>query len=142
VSTNQMTAKEFLSQAFLIDQRIKAKMIQAQTMRDLTTKATGILTGMPKAGTPDTHSMETFITNALDLESQISEDLNTLVNAKRDVTNLIRRVSKVELQSILELRYLCFLSWDSIAAALNYSPRHVLRLHNRGLEAAEQIRTS
>lgn len=75
MNSTEMTAKEFLSQALLIDQRINAKIMQAQTLRDLSTKANAVLSGMPKAATPNTHSMEDFIAKACDLEAEITQDM-------------------------------------------------------------------
>lgn len=42
-----MTAKEYLSQARLLDARINAKIQQVSALNDLATHATGTLTGMP-----------------------------------------------------------------------------------------------
>lgn len=40
-----MTAKEFLNQAYLLDQRIKSKSEQIQSLNELATKCTATLTG-------------------------------------------------------------------------------------------------
>ena len=43
-----MTAKEYLSQARLLDARINAKIQQVAALNDLATHATATLTGMPR----------------------------------------------------------------------------------------------
>ena len=43
-----MTAKEYLSQARLLDARINAKIQQVADLNDLATHATATLTGMPR----------------------------------------------------------------------------------------------
>ena len=43
-----MTAKEYLSQARLLDARINAKIQQVSALNDLATHATATLTGMPR----------------------------------------------------------------------------------------------
>ena len=53
-----MDAKEYLSQAYRIDQRINSKLEQVMSLRALLGKATGTLSGAPKAATPNLHSME------------------------------------------------------------------------------------
>ena len=42
-----MTAKEFLNQAYLLDQRIKSKSEQIQSLNELATSCTATMTGMP-----------------------------------------------------------------------------------------------
>lgn len=43
-----MTAKEYLSQAHHLDQRIDAKIAQVASLNELATKCTATLTGMPR----------------------------------------------------------------------------------------------
>ena len=42
-----MTAREYLSQAYRLDQRINSKIEQLSTLNDLATKATSVMSGMP-----------------------------------------------------------------------------------------------
>ena len=42
-----MTAKDFLNQAYLLDQRIKSKSEQIQSLNELATSCTATMTGMP-----------------------------------------------------------------------------------------------
>lgn len=62
------------------------------------------------------------------------------MDVKREVATVIRCVGRLEHQTILELRYLCFQSWDYIAVAVGYDKRWVHRLHGRALEEVDQIR--
>jgi hypothetical protein len=43
-----MTAKEYLEQAYRLDQRINSKLEQVASLNELASKATSTLTGMPK----------------------------------------------------------------------------------------------
>jgi len=45
-----MTAKNYLSQAYRIDQRINSKLEQVQSLRELATKATATLNDSPVSG--------------------------------------------------------------------------------------------
>ena len=42
-----MTAKEYLSQAYRLDQRIDSKIEQVASLNDLATKCTTTISGMP-----------------------------------------------------------------------------------------------
>ena len=140
MNTEQLTAKEYLSQAYRIDQRINSKLEQVKSLRELATKATATLSDMPRSQSPNFHRMEDFIAKALDLESEINADLKTLIDLKREVVTIIKCVERTELQTILEMRYLCFETWEEIAVALHYDLRHIHRLHGRALEEVDLIR--
>lgn len=137
-----LTAKEYLSQAYRIDQRITSKISQVQSLRELAAKATTTLSDIPRSSSPNHHRMEDFITKALDLESEINADLQHLIDLKHEVVTIIKCVESPELQTLLELRYLCFRTWEQIAVELYYDIRHVHRLHGRALNEVETIRRS
>jgi hypothetical protein len=142
MDTKTLTAKEYLSQAYRIDQRISSKILQVQSLRDLATRATATLTDMPRNPSPNFHRMEDFITKAMDLESEINTDLKELIDLKREVVTVVKCVEALDLQTILELRYLCFQSWEEISVALHLDIRWVHRLHNRALNEVDAIRHS
>ena len=130
-----MNAKEYLSQASRIDQRINSKLEQVMSMRALLGKATGTLTGAPKSATPNPHSMEDPICKMVDMENEINADIDTLVELKADIMACIKQVENPEYQTLLELRYLCFKRWEDVAAELGYDLRYVYKLHDQALES-------
>jgi len=130
-----MSTKDYLSQAYRIDQRINSKLAQVMCLRDLLGKATGTLSGAPKAATPNPHSMEDTIAKMVDLENEINEDIDALVDLKAEIMRRIKRVENTEYQTILELRYLCFRRWEEVSVELGYSMQHLFRLHDEALEA-------
>ena len=129
-----MDAKEYLSQAYRIDQRINSKLEQVMSLRALLGKATGTLSGAPKAATPNPHSMEDTIAKMVDLENEINEDIDALVDLKAEIMACIKQISNPEYQTLLELRYLCFKRWEEIAVDTGYSLRRLYELHNSALE--------
>ena len=129
-----MSTKEYLSQAYRIDQRINSKLAQVMSLRDLLGKATGTLSGAPKAATPNPHSMEDTIAKMVDLENEINEDIDALVDLKAEIMRRIKHVENTEYQTILELRYLCFKRWEEIAVEMGYSLRRLYELHDCALE--------
>ena len=51
----------------------------------------------------------------------------------------IKAVQNTEYQTLLELRYLCFKSWEQIAVDMGYELRWLYRLHHRALDAVSEI---
>ena len=134
-----MSTKDYLSQAYRIDQRINSKLAQVMSLRDLLGKATGTLSGAPKAATPNPHSMEDAICKMVDMENEINGDIDILVELKAEIMSCIKRVENAEYQTLLEMRYLCFKRWEEIAIELNYSMQYAFRMHERALAEIEII---
>lgn len=129
----KMTVKEYLAQAYRIDQRINSKLEQVVSLRELATKATSTLSDIPPSGTRNLHSMEGIIAKMIDLETEINSDIDTLVDLKREIMVLIKQIQHAEYQTLLELRYLCFKTWEQIAVDLGYSSKHVFYLHDKAV---------
>ncbi|MCM8710867.1 DUF1492 domain-containing protein [Clostridium sp. SYSU_GA19001] len=129
-----MTAKEYLSQAYHIDQRINSKLEQIVSLRALATKATSTLSDTPPSGTRNVHSMEDIIAKIVDLENEINRDIDILVDLKREFVSVIRKIDNTEYQTLLELRYLCFKTWEQIAVDMGYSLQHIFRIHDKALK--------
>lgn len=130
-----MTAKEYLGQAYRIDQRINSKLEQIASLRELASKATNTLTDAPRNPSRNIHSMESVIAKMIDLENEINNDIDTLVDLKREIVTIIKGIRNAEHQTLLELRYLCFKTWEQIAVDMSYTLRHVDRLHNNALQS-------
>ena len=128
-----MTAKEFFSQAYQIDVRIDSKIEQVARLRELATKATQTLSDMPGSATKNTHQMEDIIVKIVDLENEINADLDSLVDLKARIIDIIRTVSDAEQQTLLELRYLNNKSWQQIADEMGYCRQHVFTIHKNAL---------
>jgi DNA-directed RNA polymerase specialized sigma subunit len=131
-----MTKKEYLSQAYRLDQRINSKLAQVTALNDLATKCTTTLTDMPRNPNRGISTMADAVEKIVDLQSEINRDIDALVDLKRDIVRAIKAVVNTEYQTILELRYLCFKTWEQIAVDMGYNVRHVYRIHD---EAVNQI---
>jgi len=129
-----MTAKEYLGQAYRLDQRINSKLEQVMSLRDLATKATSTLSDVAPSGTRNVHRMEDIIVKIVDLENEINRDIDNLVDLKREMVSVIKAVTDPEYQTLLELRFLCFRTWEQIAVDMNYSIQHIYRLYDKALK--------
>lgn len=128
-----MTTKEYLSQAYRLDLRINSKIDQVSSLNDLATKCTSIISDMPRNANRNASTMANAIDKIIDLQSEINNDIDTLVNLKQQIVTMIKEIGNLEYQTLLEKRYLCFLSWERIAVDMGYDLRYVHKLHNRAL---------
>ena len=129
-----MTAKDYLSQAFHIDQRISSKLSQVMRLREAATSCTATLTDMPRPDSPSRQQMADTICKIVDLEREINEDIDRLVDLKAEARRAINAVSDPDQQLILELRYLCYKPWNEIMRELGYSEPTIYRLHGEALK--------
>lgn len=129
-----MTAKEYLGQAYRLDQRINSKLEQVESLNGLATKVSSTLTGMPKNPNRATSIMADAVAKIIDLQAEINNDIDCLVDLKREMVTVIKAVVNKEYQTLLELRYLCFRTWEQIAVDMGYNVRHVYRLHDEAVE--------
>ena len=134
-----MTVKEYLNQAYRLDLRIDSKLGQVCSLRDLATKATATMSDMPGSPSPNMHRTQDIIGKIVDLENEINVDIDRLIDLKREIVALIKGVENLEYQTLLEKRYLCFLSWEKIAVDMGYSCKWIKTLHERSLDAAARV---
>ncbi len=130
-----MTAKEYLSQAYRLDRRINSKLEQVASLNELATICTSTLTGMPRNPNRATSTMADAVAKIIDLQAEINRDIDRLVDLKRDMVRAIKSINNTEYQTLLELRYLCFKTWEQIAVDMGYNVRHVYRLHDEAVES-------
>ena len=129
-----MNAKEYLSQAFRLDQKINSKLEQVSKLRNLSMKASGLRLAERISGTKDHSLMESALVKMIDLEYEINADIDRLVDLKREMATLIERVNDPSQRLLLEMRYLCGNTWEDIAQKMGYDLRWVYRLHGKALQ--------
>ena len=134
-----MTAKEYLSQAYKIDDDINSKLEQIASLRELATKATTVISDMPGSPNRNLHKMEDAIVKLTDLEAELNEDINRLATMKEDITRMIKRVTNRQERNVLEKRYLCYETWEQISVDMGYSIQHTFRIHDLGLQKIEEF---
>lgn len=133
-----MNAKAYLSQAFRLDQQINSKLEQVSALRQLATKATASIHAERVSGTKQRSPLENAVVKLIDLEHEINDDIDRLVDLKRDIVGAINLVEQPEYQLLLELRYLSYKTWEEIADAMNYSWRNIHYVHSKALRVVEE----
>ena len=129
-----MTAKEILDLAQDIDTRINSKLEQICYLNDLATKCTASYSDMPRNPNRGSSSMADTVIKIIDLEESINKDIDNLVDIKIINNVMIASVENPEYATLLELRYICFKTWEQIAVIMGYTLRYIHKLHNYALD--------
>lgn len=130
-----MTAKEYLRQAYRLDQRIDAHVAELEHLRDLSTRIQRSNFGERVSGTRNTEASFTRIIDKIaDMQQRINTEIDALVDLKAEMDIAIEQVFDVDERLLLCYRYINNISWDDIAKALNVSSRTVHRIHASALQ--------
>lgn len=134
-----MTAREYLDQAYKLDQRISSKLEQISVLNDLAQKTTGVITGMPHSPNHGGSRVSDAVDRIVDLQNEIQRDVAELVDIKRGIMHVIKAVDDVDCRLLLEMRYLCYRSWEQIAVDMGYCIDNVFRVHRKALRLVEEV---
>ena len=129
-----MTAKEYLSQALHLDHRIDSKIDQIASLEALATKCTSTIPGMPRNPSPSQSTMADAVCKIIDLQELLRKDMMALVDKKREIMGVINAIDNDEYKTLLEKRYLCFMTFEQISVNMGYSMQHTFRLHDKALQ--------
>ena len=129
-----MNAKDYLLQARYLDERITSKTQQIASLNDLATRCTSTFSDIPRNPNHGGSRLEDCIIKIIDLEDSLKKDIEKLVDLKREIMGVIKAVPNLEYQTLLEKRYLCFITWEQIAVDMNYSMQHIHRMHSSALK--------
>ena len=116
-----MTAKEYLGQAYRLDQRINSKLQQIESLRSLTQRVTVAYGGEVVSHTRNVTSMQDTIVRLMQAEEELNQEIDRLVDLKAEIASVISQVRNESYRLILEKRYLCFQTWAQIGADLHYT---------------------
>lgn len=134
-----MTAKEYLNQAKTLDQRINVKLDRVSRLRAMTQKITASLDGEQVSRTRNVTSLEDAIIRLMEEEESLNAAIDRLVDLKREVNGVLKQIDDTDCQLLLELRYLCYRSWEEIAEVMHMHIRTVYKVHGRALLKVEAI---
>ncbi len=133
-----MTVKELLESHKSMDLLINSKLEQLQELRSLATKMSPSL---PNEGRPSgTVSDRVGRTAAkiVDLENDINDHINRLLGIKNVIEHIVSSINNTVYAILIERRYMLYEPWEVIAEKMNYTPRHISRLHNSAIEYLER----
>ena len=136
-----MTSKEYLRQAFRINELISTNEKEIENLRELAVSLPG--TDYSKEKVQTSSSGDASFTNVIakidELERMIVDEIEQMVQLKIEIRNTINLVRDNEERLLLKCRYLNFLTWDEICEKLNVSSRTVHRIHSAALISVSEF---
>ena len=134
-----MTAKEYLSQAYRLNQLANTKMEQIENLRALSEKVTVSYGAEQVSHSRNVTSMEDTIVRIVAAQEDLNRQLNKIVGLQVEISTLIDKMQNVYYSEILTKRYLRFMPWNRIASEMGYSRRWVMQKHKQALEVVDKL---
>lgn len=130
-----MTAKEYLQQAYRLNELIASDEREKAALQELLTSlpSQDASKDIVSASKDNSASFTKIVEKIADLDNQINEEIERLVALKTEIRNVINAVPDNDERLCLRLRYIEFLTWEQVAEKMNYERRQVFRLHGNAL---------
>lgn len=134
-----MTGKEHLEQLIEKDNTIRRKRQRLETLRSVAMNLSVEYKDEAVQRTREMHPLEKIMAKIIDLEREIDDDVNSLVDLKAEVWELLDRLTDERYKQLLWLKYAERKTWKEIGIALEYTDRYAKMLQPRALQSFEQI---
>ena len=131
-----MTAKEYLNQAYKLNEQIKDKQERIMQLKTLTDSIGAIDYSKDRVQTsPQPYApYVNQLANIDELEKELNDDLLRLCQLQVELNRAIDAVEDVDCKLILSKRYLLMKTWEQIADEMGYSLTQTHRIHAKGVE--------
>jgi DNA-directed RNA polymerase specialized sigma subunit len=129
-----MNAKQYLKQAYKLNEQIECDKEELEALRALSTSISGNMTQERVQGSPSNNRIIDIISQIIDLENEIDAEIEDFIALKKQIRDVINQIEDVNEKLVLKYRYLIFLQWDEICVKMNYSKRQMYRIHDSALE--------
>lgn len=124
---------KYLKRYINLDREIERKLEEVARLRAELTRITPVYTTEPKGGGSIRGKTESLIAKIVDLENELDADIDRLVTVRDSIRMAIESVEEDRERLLLQYRYIDGLTFEEIAVLMNYSWRHIHRLHSQAL---------
>lgn len=134
-----MNAKTYLGQAHRMNLKINSKFEQLEQLRTMAYKVTSTLNDNKVSSTKQKSPMENAVIKIVMAENDINMAISQYLDYTAELREKIAIVKNEEYRILLELRYLCFNTWEQIAVKMNYSCSYVYKQHCYAIKSFEIV---
>ena len=129
-----MTTKEYLQQAYRLDQKINSDIAEVNALRGIAASVSSqqladrVQTSR-RGEAPYVRSLEKI----MEMEDKINAEIDLLVDLKDEIRGIITTVANTDERMVLRYRYVHNYTWEQIANELHVDARTVRRWHGNAL---------
>lgn len=130
-----MTAKEYLMQAYRLDNRIKLDTEEYRTIREMAQGLSAVRydSNTTQSNTPSDASFVKALNQLWELEQKLNEELCMLSALKVQIRDVIDTVKNPNERLVLSYRYMQEMKWEQIAQEMSADAKTIRRWHGDAL---------
>lgn len=129
-----MTNKEYLRQAYRLDQKIGSDIEEVSRLREMSVSISSPALGekVQTSRSPDPPFVR-CVEKIMALEEKINGEIGILISLKEQMRQVIGAVADTDEQMVLRYRYIHNLTWEQIGNEMNADARTIRRWHGAAL---------
>lgn len=129
-----MTPKEYLRQAYRLDQKINSDLDEVNSLREMASSVSSPQLGERVQTSRNTDApFVRCLEKIMDLEEKINKEVELLVELKKEIRSVITTVEDTDERLVLKYRYVHNYTWEQIGNELHADARTVRRWHGKAL---------
>lgn len=130
-----MTAKEYLQQAYRLNELIDSDAQELERLRELASKIGGsnFSERVQTSKNADPPFVK-YLGDIIEMEGKLQKELCELVVLKKRILSSLEKMADRDERLLLTYRYMDNVSWEEIAENLSVSMRTVHRIHSSALQ--------
>lgn len=130
-----MTAKEYLRQAYRLDQKISSDLEEVASLREMSASVSSPqLTERVQTSRNTDAPFVRALEKIMDLEERINKEIDLLMELKKEIRVVITTVEDTDERMVLKYRYVHNYTWEQIGNELHADARTVRRWHGKALQ--------
>jgi hypothetical protein len=133
-----MNAKSFLSQLSKLDKMIENKLVEVEQWKRIATGMSGGNSGEKVKSSSKPDKMAEAVAKYVDIEREINNDIDRLIETKKDVINVIEMLNTNE-YDLLHKVYVQYYTIDEASYMMGKSSTWGTTTHQRALASVQKI---
>ncbi|WP_026499310.1 DUF1492 domain-containing protein [Butyrivibrio sp. WCD2001] len=130
-----MTPKDYLHQAYRLDQKISSDLEEVAALHEMTSSVTTPqLSERVQTSKKNDAAFVRTMEQIIELEERINREIELLMKLKREIRDIISSVKDTDERMVLKYRYVHNYTWEQIGTELNADARTVRRWHGNALQ--------
>lgn len=131
---------KYLKTAFYMEKKINALISLKSRNEAIACKCTAKYEKIPHhQSTSGKSNTDTVIHKIIDIDIQISAEIDKLVDIRADIFKAIKSLENPDLEAVLINRYLNYFTLDKTAEVMHYSLASVKNKHNSAIKRLAEI---
>lgn len=124
--------KAYLRQAYKLDKRLQREQMKLEKLRSAIEYRSPSFEGAGGHGSGD--KIGSAVTSIIERGQRVDELTALYTMRYKEIDDAIHTMDDDILVEVLERRYLLYQKWEEIADSMNYTVRHITRLHGQALK--------